>query len=158
MSAQQFRDALERGDVDELLGLSSVVMPHLPQIRSRDVAEIVMHRARTGAESVSLRARAYSHAWLLERRLDSDLPDRLKPAAERLYPTIKEAVGYGFKIRFEPLRPAGKLVEKAVHLAINDVYANEGPHPNVALVKRQMTEARDDEVRRLFGTASIPAQ
>lgn len=155
MLHEQFREALLTGDLDTLLGIWAQAMPHLPQ-PSREQAEIVMHRARTEAESLPLRARAYSHAWLIERSHPSGLPDRLRQPAERLYPVPTEAVGFTQLISMRSLKPAAQLIERAVHDAINDVYANEGPHPDVDLVKRQMKEAKEDEARRLFGRFSVP--
>jgi hypothetical protein len=157
MLHEQFREALRACDLDTLLRVWAHAMPHLPQ-PSRDQAETIMHRARTEAESLPLRARAYSHHWLVERGYPSGLPDRLRKPAERLYPRAQEAVGFAARISFAPLRPAGKLIERAVHNAIEDVYANEGPRPDVGLVKRQMKEAKEDEARRLFGRLSVPSE
>lgn len=155
MLHEQFRQALEAGDLDTLCAIWTEAMPHLPQT-PRERVEIVMHRARTETETLPLRARAYSHRWLTERGHPSALPDRLRASAERLYPKPVEGVGFSQKISFAPLRGAGSLIERAVHNAIEDVYANEGPHPDVCLVKRQMAEAKTDEVKRLFGWASVP--
>jgi hypothetical protein len=58
------------------------------------------------AETVSFKARAWSHRWLTERALPSGLPDRLKPSAERVYSRVVEGVGISVNCRNPVLKPA----------------------------------------------------
>jgi hypothetical protein len=140
---------LESGRVEVLRSLWSHVFPGLPQPESREQAEIVMHRARTEAESVSLKARAYSHAWLCERGLPSGLPDDLKPKAERIYPVVVSAVGVSINARSPLLQPAAKMVERVVCDAVEDLYADGRTDPT--FVRSRILEVKDREFRALFG-------
>jgi len=145
----EFRLMLESGRVEVLRSLWSHVFPGLPQPESREQAEIVMHRARTEAESVSLKARAYSHAWLCERGLPSGLPDDLKPKAERIYPVVVSAVGVSINARSPLLQPAAKMVERVVCDAVEDLYADGRTDPT--FVRSRILEVKDREFRALFG-------
>ncbi len=144
-----FRNLLEAGDVDGLRAHWADHAPKMPQPETAEQAEIVMHRARTEAASISLRARAYSHAWLCERSLPSGLPDDLKPKAERMFPIIVEAVGISVNTMNPLMRPAMLEVRGAMEDAVNDAYADGRKDP--AFVTARMTEARDRTMRALFG-------
>lgn len=145
-----FRDALERGDLTYLRRYWRECVPTMPQPENYGDAAIVMHHARTTAESVSMKARAYSHRWLEERAFPSGLPDHLKPKAERLYPKAVEGVMISINTSNPYLKPATVDVRKAMEYAVNDIYADDD-HPDPALVRRQMEEARAREWRALFG-------
>lgn len=108
-----------------------------------------MHHARTQAETVSFKARAWSHWWLLERGLPSGLPDRLKPSAERVYSRAVEGVGISVNCRNPILKPAMIEVRKTMEAAVEDCYANGDTDP--AFVSRRMAEAREKTMRQLFG-------
>ncbi len=108
-----------------------------------------MHMARTAAKSVTFRLRAYSHRWLLERGLPSQLPDSLKPAADRLYPSVVEAVGFSVNFRSSILAPAAAEVQSAVTAVIEDCYANGDRDPE--LVRGRMLDTKDATIRKLFG-------
>ena len=142
LPSDEFRALLEAGDVDGLVKAWRVVAPHLPQPKSRDQAEIVMHIARTQAASVTLQKRQYSHGWLTERQLPSGLPDELVP-------TIVEAVGISVNFRSAYLKPAAGEVRGAMEAAVEDCYANGDKDPVV--VQAQMAAARDRTMKALFG-------
>lgn len=134
----QFRDALERGDLTYLRRYWAELMPGFPQASDGE-AEATMHHARTGAESVSFKARAYSHRWLEERAYPSGLPDHLKPKAERMYPQTVGAVG--ISVNASPyLKPAALEVRHAMENAVSEAYADGRTDP--AFVKERMQEAR----------------
>lgn len=147
--AAQFRQCLQDGDLAALRGLWAQVMPHLPQPQTDAQALIVMHRARTEAQSVTFRARAWSHRWLTERALPSGLPDGLKPRAERLYPVIVDAVGICVKASSELMKPAARMIQQAMSDAVADAYAEGRKDP--VFVRQRMKEARGRVVDRLFG-------
>lgn len=147
---EQFRSCLEAGDLPGLRAIWAVAAPHLPQDLSETDAEIVMHHARTSTRTVSLKARAYSHRWLLERNLPSALPDRLKPRAEQLYPRSVTGVGISINARNPLLKPATVLIRTAMEGAVEEVYA-DGKGDDVPLVKERMAVAREVETRKLFG-------
>lgn len=151
MSASAFRRALEDGDLKALRGLWRVMGPHLPQPETDAQAEIVMHRARTEAESISFAKRAWSHAWLLERGLPSGLPDELRPKAQRLHPVAVEAVGISVNFHSPLLRPAADEIRGAMETAVLDAYA-EGRR-DAGFVTARMMEAKDRAFRALFGRA-----
>lgn len=147
-----FRQALEQGDLAALRRFWAERAPHLRQ-PDEVQAEIVMHRARTEAQSVSLKARAYSHRWLTERDLPSGLPDELKPSAERLFPRVVGAVGISVNFRSELLRPAIAEIRGAMEGAVNEAYADGREDP--AFVTTRMNEARARTMRALFGNGGI---
>lgn len=118
--------------------------PHLPQPATDNECLTALHVARTAAQSVPFRARAYSHKWLSERQLPSQLPDHLKQSAERLYPRIVDAVGVGVKSRYPVIADA---VRGAMEYVIEDCYANGDRDPLV--VKPLMMKARERELRGL---------
>lgn len=150
MSAATFRNLLEAGDIDGCRAWFAANAPHLPQAETREQAEIVMHRARTEAASVSLRARAYSHRWLSERRLPSGLPDALRPAAERLYPVRKVSVGISVNFRSPHMKGAERIVRGAMEDAVLDADA-QGRIEDAAFVSARMEDAKAGAMKALFG-------
>lgn len=137
--AAEFRRCLNDCDVAALRKLWLHCFPHLPQPETDLQATIILHRARTEAESVPLRLRAYSHRWLEDNGHQSGLPDHLKPAAERIYPKIVSAVG----IAVQPFRlsaDVAKGVERAMSDAVADAYAEGNKDP--VFVSKRMKEAR----------------
>lgn len=139
----EFRQLLEDGDVDRLWQMWGRVAPHLPQPENRDQAEITMHMARTAAESIPERHRLYSHRWLTERMLPSQLPAAMVP------PTIVETVGISVNFRSRFMKPAADEVRGAMEHAVQDCYANGDR--DVLTVRKQMDEAKDRTLRALFG-------
>jgi hypothetical protein len=146
MRQDDFRAALEAGDVRKCSRMWAAFNPHLPQPEDPEAA---MHMARTVSETISFEARAYSHRWLSERDLPSQLPDRLKPSAERLYPRVAEGVGISVNCRNPWLKPAMIEVRGAMEAVVSDCYANGDKDP--AIVRPRMFEARDKTMRSLFG-------
>lgn len=138
----EFRQLLEDGDVDGLLKAWARVAPHLPQPASRDQAEITMHMARTAAESIPMKARHYSHHWLLDRMLPSQLPPKDLPV-------IAEAVGISVNFGSKLLEPAAREIQGAMEDAVNDCYANG--ETQVPFVRERMADARDRTIKALFG-------
>jgi hypothetical protein len=153
MSALSFRNLLENGDVDSLRASWAVSMPHLPQPETRKEAEIVMHRARTETESISFKARAYSHRWLVERMVPSGLPDDLKPRAERIYPQIVQSVGISVNASSEFMKPAALQIRKSMEDAVNDAYAEKRTSPE--FLRARMMEARAKTQKLLLGRMAI---
>lgn len=147
--AQGFRQLLEAGDVRGLMRAWHRVMPDMPKPRNAEAGEITMHMARTAAESISLKARCYSHRWLCERSLPSSLPDELKPSADRLYPRVAEAVGISVNFRSPLLASAAAEVRGAMEDAVNECYADG--KTQVPFVQDRMAEAKDRTLRALFG-------
>lgn len=149
MSALTFRNLLEAGDVEGLRASWSSLFSGMPQPETREQAEIAMHYARTQANSIALRARAYSHRWLTERDLLSGLPDVLRPSAERMYPVVAAAVGISVNTHNPFLRPAMAEVQGSMENAVMDAYADGRTDP--VFVTARMNEARDRTMRALFG-------
>lgn len=145
----QFRAALASGDVDLCQKLHNVLFPHVPAT-DRAGAETAMHMARSQAEWLPDRARCYSHAWLVERGLPSQLPDRLKPEAERLYPRIVEAVFVSANTNSAALKPLAKIVQAEMCNVVEDCFANGDRDPE--LVRSRMLDARARTVQQLLGT------
>ena len=142
MGSAAFRQLLEDGDVDGIMRRLAMTASHLPQPKNREQAEIMMHVARTAAETITLPKRRYSDQWLRERGLPSKLPDDLKP-------TIAEAVGISVNFRSKFLAPAALEIRGAMEHAVEDCYANGDT--DVATVRQQMSKARDKTMKALFG-------
>lgn len=134
------RDALLSLDVGLMRQAWAQASPHLPQPASDADALAAMHMARTSAESLPLRARVYSHRWLAERGLPSQLPDRLRPATERVEPRAVAVVGVSVNSRYAVV---GEAIEAAMVHAVQDCYANGDTSPEI--VKPQMMAARRRE-------------
>lgn len=143
-----FADALERGDLSYLRRYWAEKLPGLPQPEEADAAA-TMHYARTVTESVTLKARAYSHRWLEERAFPSGLPDQLKPEAERIYPRVVGAVGISVNTSNVYLRPAALEVRHAMENAVSEAYADG--RTDAAFVGQRMEEARERSWKQLLG-------
>ena len=135
-----FRQALIDGDVALCRKIMAHVYPKMPQPESDHDALVTMHYARTAANSIPLKYRAYSHRWLLERSLPSGLPDQLKPAADRLYPHVVDGVGIAVKTLSRSRSDLVVPIRKAMEDAVLDCYAEGDKDPE--LIKRRMQEAR----------------
>ena len=146
--AASARSCLEMLDVDGMRKLSAHVMPHIAAGSDENVLT-AMHIARTQCEALAIRYRAYSHRWLEERGLPSQLPDRLKPSVDRLYPKVTSAVGLAISLGPKELKPAADLIRTAMSDEVEDCYASKREDP--AYVKPRMDEAGRIERKRLFG-------
>ena len=131
-----FLQALVEGSVTDIRALWRVVCPHLPQPRDDQEAALMMHRARTQTNSIPLKERAYSHRWLIERGLPSGLPDHLRPRAERMYPTVVDAVGIAVRSQRDPV--AAKEVRGVMENAVKEMYADGVKDPQ--RIKRRIME------------------
>jgi hypothetical protein len=131
-------------DVPGIRALWAKISPHLPQPKSDADTLAALHAARTASESVPLRMRAYSHRWLTERQLPSQLPDRLKPSAEQICPRVAMSVGIAVG---SPIPVVRDGIRGAMEYAVHDCYANGDTDP--AIVKPQMMEARRRERKAL---------
>lgn len=136
----ELKQAFEDMDIGLARKLWAHVAPNMPQPENDYQARIVMHIARTKADTLGFGFRAWSHAWLIERGLASLLPDQLRPRAERMYPRVEHAVGVAVRALNEARAPLAKMVERAMSGAVADCYANGDTEPE--LVKKRMHEAR----------------
>lgn len=152
--AAEFRLCLERLDVAGARRLWAHAMPHLPQPKTDADAEIVLHHARTQSDAMSLKLRAWSHRWLLERALPSGLPDRLRPSAERLYPRVVSAVGIALGAMSEIARAVRPQVMGAMQDAVRECYADghQGDHD---IVRARILEAKASATRKLLGRVGL---
>jgi hypothetical protein len=150
MSAAAFRALLEAGDVDGLRRAWVDVAPHLPQPRTREQAEIVMHMTRTSSKTVAFKHRAYSYSWLAERDLPSQLPDELKPRAERMYPRIVSGVGIAVKSDNPLIKPIVGEIRQSMERAVLEAEA-DGKLEDATHVQQRMREAREQTYRSLLG-------
>lgn len=145
----EFRQLLEAGDARALRRAWHKLMPTMPQPDSDEQAELTMHVARTASVMVSFKARAYSHRWLTERSMPSQLPDELRPKAERMYPVVAEGVGVSVGFVSKWMAPAALEVRGAMNDAIEECYADRRTDP--AFVSSRMAEAKEKTLRALFG-------
>lgn len=138
--AALFRDLLERADIAGVRRLLPEIMPHFPPPKTDAEVEATLHMARTACELLDLKKRAWSHAWLSERGLPSQLPDVLKPEAERMYPRVVEAVGISVNTS-NPLRKDFALsLRGAMEYAVEEMYADGVKDPQ--RVAARMQEAK----------------
>lgn len=149
MSSRAFRNMLEAGDIEGLRSFWCGAAPGMPQPETYEQAEIVMHMARTSADSIGFKKRAYSHRWLTERDQRSQLPESLKPRAEQLFPVVVEAVGISVNFRSEYMAPAAALVRGAMEHSVKNTFADGQRDP--VIVRALMFEAKNREMRALFG-------
>lgn len=139
-------------DVAGIRKLSAHISPHQPQPKSDAEALISLHMARTQSPALEFRLRAYSHSWLSERGYPSQLPDRLKPKAERMYPRIVEAVGIACGGTSELGRAIAPYIQKAMQDCVLDAYA-DGKMKSPEYIKGLMLNARTKTVQELLGRA-----
>lgn len=144
----QFRQCLIDCDVAGVRMLWKHISPNLPQPSSDADALRMIHHARTQAQSIPLRLRAYSHRWLSERNFPSGLPDNLKARAERMYPTVADSVGISVKGVSEVSRLIAPIVRGAMSDAVLDAYASGRKEPE--FVRERMQEARKKTIKELL--------
>lgn len=149
-AADELRTALVAGDIAACRRIWAATNAHLPQPKTKAEAEQIMHVARTATRSIPLRIRAWSHRWLTERGLPSQLPDNLRPRAERLYPRIAAGVGISIQARSPLMHSAVPIIRKAMESAVLEAEA-DGKLGDSTHVKARMAEARERETRALFG-------
>jgi hypothetical protein len=140
--ASDWQLLLERGDPKALRAAWKHAAPHLPQPKTDHEAEVTMHMARTASVLMPMKLRRYSHDWLLERNLPSQLPPEEQPR-------IAEAVGISVNFRSAILMPAANEVRGAMEAAVEDCYANGDTA--VAIVQGRMAEAKQKTMKALFG-------
>lgn len=149
MAAQdEFRRALETGDVKLLQRIHPILFPHAPAAQDLDAAEVQLHMARTMADWLALNKRAYSHRWLIERGLPSQLPDRLRASAEQICPVVKEAVLVSANTNSKILKPAMAEVQQAMADAVLEAEA-DGRLSDSEFVRDRIMFARGRAVRQL---------
>lgn len=148
----EFRAAIEAGDIQAVQRISRAAEPHLPAMSDAD-AELVIHQTRVRSESISFPKRAWSHRWLTERGHESGLPDHLKPKADQVCPVIVSAVGIALSTTSKILASAMPEIRQAMEDAVLDAQAH-GKLEDSAFVRARMLEAKTRRVRELFGSAS----
>lgn len=147
--SDEFRRCLIDLDVQAMRKLWLLLYPHQEQPGSDEEVLTTMHLARTHASSLTLKQRAYSHCWLVERGYPSQLPETLKPRAEQMFPRVLTAVGVSVNFRAVELKPAGKLIERAMADAVEHLYADGEERPEI--VRKAMFEAGTKERGKLLG-------
>jgi hypothetical protein len=132
-----FKRCLETLDVVGIRKLWAIVSPGAKRLRE-DEAEIALHMARTASESLSTAMRLYSHAFLTERGLPSQLPPHMLPEP----PIVVDAVGISIRTLSGSLARGllAKAVEKAMSRAVMECYGDGVTDP--VKIKARMMEAR----------------
>ncbi len=64
-------EILLANDVEKMMEFHKKHNPHTPLLSSREVAEISLHKARTGAKSLPIEERRKSKYWLTARGYNS---------------------------------------------------------------------------------------
>jgi hypothetical protein len=136
--AGAFRQALREGDAVRCRQLWGAVYPDMPQ-PSPAQAEIAMHRARTETNTLPLKARRFSHAWLIERGYPSGLPDRLKPPPEQIVPRIVRGVGVSVNFSGAGKADLAAALQEAMSMAAGEAMVDGADDETVSA---QMWAAR----------------
>jgi hypothetical protein len=147
--ADLMRQCLEECDVVAVRKLWQYVAPEMPQPKNDAQALAMLHIARTQCEIVTFRKRAYSHCWLGDHGLPSQLPDHLRPKAERMYPRTVSAVGIAVSSLSEGMQPVADQVRGAMEEVVSHHYADGITDP--AIIKPRMMEAREKTLKKLLG-------
>ena len=142
-----FQRCLEELDVEGMKRLHAERLPHLPP--SSDVL-VSMHMARTQSEALADKLRFYSHRWLEDRGYPSQLPDRLKPSADRMFPKVTAAVGISVNAASDLFKPLIPHVRGAMEDAVLEADA-DGKLEDTQHVRERMREARAKSLRQLIG-------
>lgn len=142
--ATEMRRCLEDIDVAGARRLWSLMAPHVPQDATDAQLLVTLHMARTAAESINLRHRAYSHRWLLDNGHSSQLPDALKPRAERIYPRVVASVGIAAMSKYPEV---AREIGGAMIDVVENSYADGETDP--AIVRPRMMEARHMARKRI---------
>ena len=148
-SAEMHR-CLRDCDVTAIRKLWRHIAPDMPQPRDDKEALGEIHYARTMVDSMPFKLRAYSHAWLVNNGWPTGLPDHLKPKAQRIYPTIKPAVGIAIGSVSSLVAPAIPIIRGCMENAVMECYA-DGKIEDALLVRNKMDEAKTSAMRKLFG-------
>ena len=138
-----FRDALRAGDVHRVRQLWAAVCPMMPQPKDLDEFKVIMHRARTEADSVPLHLRLYSHAWLEERAMASGLPDQLRP--DPIMPRIIAGVGVSVKSLSGRSSDRAMAIQAAMAMAAGEAMEDGDTDPKI--VSARMWAARERVLR-----------
>jgi hypothetical protein len=151
----RFHQALCDSDVGLLCRIWKDQFPDMPQPANLGEAEIQMRMTQTKVFNVPFKVRAYAHRWLTERGLPSQLPDHLKPKAERAFPIIKTSVGIAFSFSEPLMAPAFSEISLSMENAVLEAY-NGKDVADQEFVKVRMEAAKQKTMRQLFGTTAIP--
>lgn len=149
MLPDAYREALETLDVSAMRTLAAATFPHLPIGSDSDVLAS-MHMARTQSDAIRMLKRAWSHRWLTERGLPSQLPDHLRQSAEQMCPRVAQAVGLSVGFSMPELRPAGELIRGAMEDVVENAFADGKTETDY--LRPRMREAMMRERKALFGT------
>jgi hypothetical protein len=147
-----FLECMETLDAGLIRKLWRQLRPGLPQPVDDAEALATLHLARTGCDAIKTAARMYSHCWLKERALPSQLPDAMRASAERMYPTVKRAVGISVNTISPLLKPVMAEVRTAMANAVLEIHAHDPSLSDDDLVRRQMREAKQQTMRKLLGS------
>jgi hypothetical protein len=145
LASDEIRRCLIDLDIDGIVRVWGQVQPGFPVPSTRQEVLVTLHLARTAAITVPFRLRAYSHRWLTDNGYPSQLPDRLKPRAERIYPRTESAVGIAVKSKYPVVKHA---IQTAMQQAVLEAYA-DGHSNEPEIVRQRMLEARRKEQRGL---------
>lgn len=149
----EVRRCLVELDVDTMRRLASEVFIGMPVAKDDREVLTTMHVARTSMASLPFKLRAYSHAWLKERNLPSQLHPTLWPKAERMFPQVVEGVGIAVQAFSSIGRAIAPIIEGAMSDAVMDIYA-DNLHPNAKKVKKRIIEVREKTVVQMIGRKS----
>ena len=138
------RSILNDLDIPRMRTYASEAEPHMPSLGSDFAVEARMHYARTLTQTIVPRKRFYSHRWLFDHDLPSGLPDRLKPAADRMYPRIVEGVAICCASASSEVALS---IRSAMERVVLESFADDERDPGV--VRLRMMDARDRERRGL---------
>ena len=117
-----WRQVMIELDVAGARRLWSTCFAHLPPAESDHEMLVTLHLLRTKDELMIPRLRFYSHRWLEDHGYPSHLPNRLKPAAVRMYPDVRKSVGIA--VAGKEGAEASGMIRKAMEVAVLEVEAD----------------------------------
>jgi hypothetical protein len=141
------RECLRDLDVARARQAWADVAPGFPQPESDYETLVCLHMARTSAQSIPTALRVYSHQWLEDRDLPSQLPEELKPKQES---RIVSAVGISVTARDPEMEPLARVIRNAMESGVWDA-VEDGKLEDSNYVKARMAERRGQALKKLFG-------
>ena len=126
--------------------LFAATAPYMTQPETDEQAEISLHMARTQTASLGFSLRAYSHRWLVERSLPSQLPDFLRSSVDRMYPQVVETVGISVMASRPERQEHAAHVRTSMENVVLEMFADGVRDP--VRVSVRMGEARTRAMKR----------
>jgi len=128
-------------DVKRAMGIWKSERPNAAQPENEYQATMMLHYARARMPSMPEQLRFYSHSWLINNGFPSELPDELKPKAQRMYPILAGAVGVSSGSLGGRKSAFNYAIDKVMSDAVLETHA-DGYKLDSPIVKHRILEMR----------------